>query len=94
MALPLTIVSDDLIWIGGISSINNSSISSISKNFKEIKNFKSSNYSNFSEVDFFSSKLIDNDIWFCSEVSVIIYNKKSDFFRSIGYEKGVPIQRI
>ena len=94
MALPLTITSNDLIWIGGISSINNSSISSISKNFKEIKNFKSSNYSNFSEVDFFSSKLIDNDIWFGSEGSVIIYNKKSDFFRSIGYEKGVPTQRI
>ena len=94
MALPLTISTNDLIWIGGISSINNASISSISKDFKEITNLKDSNYSNFSKVDFFSSKSIDNEVWFGSEGSVTIYNFKSDFFRTLGYENGIPIQRI
>ena len=93
---PMTITIDDLIWIGGIRNFlsDYSSISSITKNFKEINNYKDSNYSNFSKADFFSSKSIDNEIWFGSKGSVTIYNKGSDFFRTLGYEKGIPIHKI
>ena len=93
---PTTITIDDLIWIGGIRnfSSDNSSISAITKNFKDIKNYKDSNYSNFSKVDFFSNKSIDNEVWFGSQGSVTIYNKRSDFFRTLGYEKGIPMQKV
>ena len=33
-------------------------------------------------------------MWFGSDGKVVVYNKRSDFFRTLGYEKGIPSQRI
>ena len=33
-------------------------------------------------------------VWFGSDGKVIIYDERNDFFRTLGYEKGIPIQKI
>ena len=94
VSIPFTLSVDSKIWLAGIGDGKNGAISSISKRFDDIRNFKDSSYSNFSYSDIFSSKIIDEEIWFGSNGSVIIYNKSKDFFRTLGYEKGIPLERI
>ncbi len=94
VSIPFTLSVDKKIWIAGIGNGKISSISSISKKFENVKNFKDSRYSNFSYSDIFSSKIIDEEIWFGSDGNIIIYNQEKDFFRTLGYEKGIPAERI
>ena len=94
VSIPFTLSVDKKIWIAGIGNGKISSISSISKKFENVKNFKDSRYSNFSYSDIFSSKVIDEEIWFGSDGNIIIYNQEKDFFRTLGYEKGIPAERI
>ena len=93
VSVPLTISINDKIWIGGINN-QFSAISSIENRFDEIENFVESNYSGFSNSDFFSSEIVDDEVWFGSNGKVVVYNIGSDFFRTLGYEKGIPAQKI
>ncbi len=93
-AIPLTISFKKEVWLAGIRDKKLSSVASISEDFNEIRNFSELNYSNFFNGDFFSSKIIDNEAWFGSTGAVLIYNKEKDFFRTLGYEKDIPVGRI
>ena len=93
VSVPLTISINDKIWIGGINN-QFSAISSIENRFDEIENFVETNYSGFSNSDFFSSEIVNDEVWFGSNGKVVVYNIRSDFFRTLGYEKGIPAQKI
>tara|TARA_B100000902_G_C27314951_1_gene920696 strand:+ start:1054 stop:2688 length:1635 start_codon:yes stop_codon:yes gene_type:complete len=93
-AIPITISFKKEAWLAGIRDKKLSSVTSISEDFNEIRNFSELNYSNFFNGDFFSSKIIDNEVWFGSTGAVLIYNKEKDFFRTLGYEKDIPVGRI
>lgn len=94
MTAPLTISYEKKVWLAGIGDKKSKSITSISEDFKEIRNFNEINYSNFLNDDFFSSKVIGEEVWFGSKGAILVYNKEEDFFRTIGYEQGIPIGRI
>ena len=93
VSVPLTMSINDKIWIGGINN-QFSAISSIENRFDEIENFVETNYSGFSNSDFFSSEIVNDEVWFGSNGKVVVYNIRSDFFRTLGYEKGIPAQKI
>ena len=93
VSVPLTISINDKIWIGGINN-QFSAISSIENRFDKIENFVETNYSGFSNSDFFSSEIVNDEVWFGSNGKVVVYNIRSDFFRTLGYEKGIPAQKI
>tara|TARA_B100000579_G_scaffold360519_1_gene317796 strand:+ start:1877 stop:3469 length:1593 start_codon:yes stop_codon:yes gene_type:complete len=93
-AIPTTISSQDYRWVAGISSNKTKVITKLDNDFNEISFLKSSEYSNFSNSNIFSSLIIEDEIWFGGNGLVIIYNKKKDFFRTMGFEKGVPQGRI
>ena len=46
-----------------------------------MSNFLETNYSGFFNADFYSSEIINNEVWFGSDGKVVVYNKRSDFFR-------------
>ncbi len=94
VSVPLTISIENDIWIGGINNSQISGISLIDNSFNEINNFLETNYSGFFSTDFYSSEIIKNEVWFGSDGRVVVYDKRSDFFRTLGYEKGIPSQRI
>ena len=94
VSVPLTVSIDNDLWLGGINNSQVSGISSIDKSFSEINNFLESNYSGFFNADFYSSEIINNEVWFGSDGKVVVYNKRSDFFRTLGFEKGIPNRRI
>ena len=94
VSVPLTVSIEDNLWLGGINNTQTSGISSISNSFNEINNFLETNYSGFFNADFYSSEIINNEVWFGSDGKVVVYDKRSDFFRTLGYEKGIPSQRI
>ena len=94
VSVPLTVSVDNDLWLGGINNTKVSGISSIDNSFSEINNFSETNYSGFFNADFYSSEIINNEVWFGSDGKVVVYNKRSDFFRTLGYEKGIPSQRI
>ena len=75
-----------------VNSINYRS--SIENGFDDIENFVENNYSGFSDSDFYSSTIVNDEVWFGSNGKVVVYNTRSDFFRTLGYEKGIPIKRI
>ena len=94
VSVPLTVSIENDLWLGGINNSQFSGISSIDKSFSEINNFLETNYSGFFNADFYSSEIINNEVWFGSNGKVVVYNKRSDFFRTLGFEKGIPNQRI
>ena len=94
VSVPLTISMNEKIWIGGINNSQYSSISSIENSFENIENFVETSYSGFSDSDFYSSEIVNDEVWFGSNGKVVVYNIRSDFFRTLGYEKGIPIKRI
>jgi len=94
VSVPLTVSVDNDLWLGGINNTKVSGISSVDSSFSEINNFSETNYSGFFNADFYSSEIINNEVWFGSDGKVVVYNKRSDFFRTLGYEKGIPSQRI
>ena len=94
VSVPLTVSIKDNLWLGGINNAQRSGITSISNSFNEINNFLETNYSGFFNADFYSSEIINNEVWFGSDGKVVVYDKRSDFFRTLGYEKGIPSQRI
>ena len=94
VSVPLTVSIEDNLWLGGINNAQTSGISSISNGFNEINNFLETNYSGFFNADFYSSEIINNEVWFGSDGKVVVYDKRGDFFRTLGYEKGMPSQRI
>ena len=94
VSVPLTVSIEDKLWLGGINNTSTSGISSIDNNFREINNLLDSNYSGFFEADFYSSEIIDNEVWFGSDGKVVIYDKIDNFFRTLGYEKRIPDKRI
>ena len=94
VSVPLTVSFDNYLWLGGINNTKVSGISSIDNSFSEINNFSETNYAGFFNADFYSSEIINNEVWFGSDGKVVVYNKRSDFFRTLGYEKGIPSQRI
>ena len=94
VSVPLTVSVENDLWLGGINNTKVSGISSIDNSFSEINNFFETNYSGFFNADFYSSEIINNEVWFGSDGKVVVYNKRSDFFRTLGYEKGIPAQRI
>jgi len=94
VSVPLTVSIEDKLWLGGINHTLSSGISSIDNNFREINNLLDSNYSGFFEADFYSSEIIDNEVWFGSDGKVVIYNKIDNFFRTLGYEKRIPDKRV
>ncbi len=94
VSVPLTVSIEDNLWLGGINNAHTSGISSISNSFNEINNFLETNYSGFFSADFYSSEIINNEVWFGSDGKVVVYDKRSDFFRTLGYEKSIPSQRI
>ena len=94
VSVPLTVSVENDLWLGGINNTKVSGISSIDNSFSEINNFFETNYSGFFNADFYSSETINNEVWFGSDGKVVVYNKRNDFFRTLGYEKGIPSQRI
>ena len=94
VSVPLTVSIDYDLWLGGINNTQVSGISSIDSSFSEINNFLEINYSGFFNADFYSSEIIKNEVWFGSDGKVVVFNKRSDFFRTLGYEKGIPTQTI
>ena len=94
VSVPLTVSVENDLWLGGINNTKVSGISSIDSSFSEINNFSETNYSGFFNADFYSSEIINNEVWFGSDGKVVVYNKRSDFFRTLGYEKGIPSQRL
>ena len=94
VSVPLTVSIENDLWLGGINNSQVSGISSIDTSFSEINNFLKANYSGFFNADFYSSEIINNEVWFGSDGKVVVYNKRSDFFRTLGFEKGIPNQRI
>ena len=94
VSVPLTVSIENDLWLGGINNSQVSGISSIDTSFSEINNFLEVNYSGFFNADFYSSEIINNEVWFGSDGKVVVYNKRSDFFRTLGFEKGIPNQRI
>ena len=71
-------IGNDL-WLGGINNSQFSGISSIDTSFSEINNFLDANYSGFFNANFYSSEIINNEVWFGSDGKVVVYNKRSDF---------------
>ena len=94
VSIPLTISIGKKLWIAGINNNQYSSITSIENNFSKVRNFLETNYSGFFRSDFYCSEYIDDEVWFGSDGKVIIYDERNDFFRTLGYEKGIPIQKI
>lgn len=94
LTIPFTMSFNDKLWVAGIGNSNYNALYVINKDFKEERNFKNSNYSNFSYSDIYSSKAFSEEVWLGSEGSVIIYNQRKDFFRTLGYDKGIPVERI
>ena len=92
--IPFTMSFSDKLWVAGIGNSNYNALYVINKDFNEERNFKNSNYSNFSYSDIFSSKAFSDEVWLGSEGSVIIYDQRKDFFRTLGYDKGIPVERI
>ena len=92
--IPFTMSFNDKLWVAGIGNSNYNALYVINKDFNEERNFKNSNYSNFSYSDIFSSKAFSEEVWLGSEGSVIIYDQRKDFFRTLGYDKGVPVERV
>ena len=90
----MTISIGKKLWIAGINNNQYSSITSIENNFSKVRNFLETNYSGFFRSDFYSSEYIDGEVWFGSDGKVVIYDERNDFFRTLGYEKGIPIQKI
>jgi ligand-binding sensor domain-containing protein len=85
---------NDKLWVAGIGNSNYNALYVINKDFNEERNFKNSNYSNFSYSDIYSSKAFSEEVWLGSEGSVIIYDQRKDFFRTLGYDKGIPVERV
>jgi len=92
--IPFTMSFNDKLWVAGIGNSNYNALYEINKDFNEERNFKSSNYSNFSYSDIYSSKAFSEEVWLGSEGSVIIYDQRKDFFRTLGYDKGIPLERV
>lgn len=92
--IPFTMSLNDKLWVAGIGNSNYNALYVINKDFKEERNFKNSNYSNFSYSDIYSSKAFSEEVWLGSEGSVIIYDQRKDFFRTLGYDKGIPVERV
>ena len=92
--IPFTMSSNDKLWVAGIGNSNYNALYVINKDFNEERNFKNSNYSNFSYSDIYSSKAFGEEVWLGSEGSVIIYDQRKDFFRTLGYDKGIPVERV
>lgn len=92
--IPFTMSFNDKLWVAGIGNSNYNALYVINKDFKEERNFKNSNYSNFSYSDIYSSKAFSEEVWLGSEGSVIIYDQRKDFFRTLGYDKGIPVERV
>jgi ligand-binding sensor domain-containing protein len=92
--IPFTMSFNDKLWVAGIGNSNYNALYVISKDFNEERNFKNSNYSNFSYSDIYSSKAFSEEVWLGSEGSVIIYDQRKDFFRTLGYDKGIPVERV
>ena len=92
--IPFTMSFNDKLWVAGIGNSNYNALYVINKDFNEERNFKNSNYSNFSYSDIFSSKAFSEEVWLGSEGSVIIYDQRKDFFRTLGYDKGIPVERV
>jgi hypothetical protein len=92
--IPFTMSFNDKLWVAGIGNSNYNALYVINKDFNEERNFKNSNYSNFSYSDIYSSKAFSEEVWLGSEGSVIIYNQRKDFFRTLGYDKGIPVERV
>lgn len=94
ISIPFTISIGNEVWIGGEGIGKISSISKIDKSFSKIINIKNSEYSNFAYNDFFSSKIIKEELWLGSNGSVIVYNHKKDFFRTLGFTNSMPSGKI
>ena len=94
LTIPFTMSCNDKLWVAGIGNSNYNALYVINKDFNEERNFKNSNYSNFSYSDIFSSKAFSEEVWLGSEGSVIIYDQRKDFFRTLGYDKGIPVERV
>ena len=92
--IPFTMSLNDKLWVAGIGNSNFNALYVINKDFNEERNFKNSNYSNFSYSDIYSSKAFSEEVWLGSEGSVIIYDQRKDFFRTLGYDKGIPVERV
>ena len=92
--IPFTMSFNDKLWVAGIGNSNYNALYVINKDFNEERNFKNSNYSNFSYSDIYSSKAFSDEVWLGSEGNVIIYDQRKDFFRTLGYDKGIPVERI
>ena len=92
--IPFTMSFNDKLWVAGIGNSNYNALYVINKDFNEERNFKNSNYSNFSYSDIYSSKAFSEEVWLGSEGSVIIYDQRKDFFRTLGYDKGIPLERV
>ena len=94
LTIPFTMSFNDKLWVAGIGNSNYNALYVINKDFNEERNFKNSNYSNFSYSDIYSSKAFSEEVWLGSEGSVIIYDQRKDFFRTLGYDKGIPVERV
>ena len=92
--IPFTMSFNEKLWVAGIGNSNYNALYVINKDFNEERNFKNSNYSNFSYSDIYSSKAFSEEVWLGSEGSVIIYDQRKDFFRTLGYDKGIPVERV
>jgi len=92
--IPYAISKENYQWVAGASNTKTKVITRLDNDSKEVSFFKSSEYSNFTNSNIFSSLIIEDEIWFGGDGLVIVYNIKKDFFRTLGFEKGMPQGRI
>ena len=92
--IPYAISKKNYQWVAGASNTKTKVITRLDNDSKEVSFFKSSEYSNFTNSNIFSSLIIEDEIWFGGDGLVIVYNIKKDFFRTLGFEKGMPQGRI
>jgi hypothetical protein len=93
-AVPTSMVYDDILWISGIGNKLSNGITKFDIDNNNFENILSDQYSNFSKDNIYSSIMIDDEIWFGLDSYILVYNRKKDSFRSLGFEKGVPRGKI
>ncbi len=93
-SVPISMVVDKDLWISGIGRKQSNGITIFDVEENSFENILSTDYLSFKENNIYSSSIIEDEIWFGSEGYVLVYNRKKDSFRTLGFEKGVPRGKI
>ena len=82
------------LWIGSNDFIFSKGISSLNTWTNEIGTYFFEETINMTPSPIFSLNVTDNELWAGGESLLLFYNKKKDFWRTLGEERGVPSGQI